>query len=269
MMLRVLPALVIVVAANVAMLAGVAANRSGEPDAVIIMTERELPLRFTNDRNSARQLTVRIDRTGTIFLPWLRRQKLEALGFEFGGMPQADTAVYSRQLPRRAFVVLEYDGPAWQSYVSELRRRREVMEQQADEVRRGVRAQNAVTEQYVPNVEEEQASASRLLPIDAGTDAAALRRAYPDRRLHIIAPATIRPQFDYRPSADRVAGSISLVTQSLVVPREWRGVLDNLGAADYGVRTSPARYTVKVAYGSRHEPWITSIDGIDTPRAPH
>src|SRR5262249_50079141 len=65
MMLRVLPALVIVVAANVATLAGVAANRSGEPDAVITMTERELPLRFTNDRNSARQLTVRIDRTGT------------------------------------------------------------------------------------------------------------------------------------------------------------------------------------------------------------
>src|SRR5262245_25672132 len=101
-MRRILPLLLIVIVANVAMLIGVVANRSGEPDAVVTMTERELPLRFRTDRNSARELEVRIDWTQSFAVPWLRRQKLEELGFEFGSIPQDATAPeYSRQLPRR------------------------------------------------------------------------------------------------------------------------------------------------------------------------
>ena len=269
MMRRVLPPLLIVVVANAAMLVGVAANRSGEPDAVVTMTERELSLQFTTDRNSARELDVRTDQPGTIFVAWLGRQKLQALGFDVDAVPKDNATAYSRQLPRRVFVVLEYDGPAWQDFLTNLRRRRAVMEQQADEVRRGVRAQSQITESYVPELKDVEEATSRLLAIDAGTDAAALRRAYPDRRVHIIAPATVRLQYDFRPVAERITGSTSLVTHSLVVPRQWRGVLDSLGSSsEYGGTRRP-RYTVTVSYGSRHEPWITSIERIDTPPAPH
>jgi hypothetical protein len=216
---------------------------------------------------------MRVDRYGGGYaLPWLRRQKLEELGFDFGSIPQdALAAEYSRQLPRRAFVVLEYDGPAWQNYLSDLRRRRAVMEREADEVRRGVRAQSAVTEPYVPSVDDEERSASRLMPVDAGIDARALRQAYPNRRRHIIVPATVRAQFDYQPAAERITGSISPVTRSLIVPRQWRSVFDTLGAPppDYRGRGWPPRYTVTVSYGSRREPWIISIERIDTPAAPH
>jgi hypothetical protein len=269
-MRRVLPALLIVVAANAAMLVGVAASRSGDPDAVITMTERELPMRFTTDRDSARQLEIRADQAATIFLPWLGRQKLQALGFDVDALPKDNAAgAYSRQLPRRVFVVLEYDGPAWQDYLTDLRRRHAVMEQQEDEVRRGVRVQSQVTEPYVPAPKDVEEATSRLMAIDAGTDAAALRRTYPDRRRHIIAPATVRLQYDFRPVAERITGSISLVTHSLVVPRQWRAVLDSLGSGSpYGGTKTP-RYTVTVSYGSRHEPWITAIERIDTLLAPH
>jgi Domain of unknown function (DUF4824) len=247
---RVLPALIVIVA-NAAILIGVAVNRSGEPDAVVTMTERELPMRFGSDRDSGQQLLMRIDRSGYPYQRWLTPAKLEALGFDVSAPATSDSArFYSRQLPRRAFVVLEYDGPSWHNVLNEL---------------------NELRGRQNIEIEREERLASRLAPIDASTDAAALRQAYPDRRMHIIVPATIRIQIgDYR-SADRLTGYVSLVTSSLVVPRESRAVLDNLSPSSsmYGADAAGPRYTATVAYGTRREPWIVSVERIDSPASSH
>lgn len=272
MIRRVLPALLIVIVANLALLIGVAANRSGEPDAAVTMTERELEMRFSSDRDSARQLQVRIDRSGYPYQRWLTRSKLEALGFDVSAATTPDAVTfYARQLPRRSFVVLEYDGPAWQEHLRELRQRQAARAQQMEEVRRGERAEKAVNEFMVVDIEAEERLASRLMPIDASRDAGALRQAYPDRRRHIIVPATIRIQLGDYSAADRLTGAVSLVTSSLVVPRALRGVLDSLAPSSsmYNPRTGGPRYTVTVAYGARHEPWVESIEGIDRSAAPH
>jgi hypothetical protein len=110
----------------------------------------------------------------------------------------------------------------------------------------------------------------RLVPVDAGIDAAALRRVYADRRRYIIAPATIRIALTTEENEPRISGNVAMVTDSLVVPRRWRDVLDSVsqGPEPYG-HQGPPRYTATIAYGRRFEPWIVSIERIDTPSPPH
>ena len=119
-----LGALVLLVVVNLAVLGGVAWNRAGQPEASLLLTERELPLydsfvRAEENSGLALQLTL----YGGSYSPdWLDERKLLTLGFRPERHDTADAAEYEtgkQALPRQAWVVLEFDGPAWQAALAD------------------------------------------------------------------------------------------------------------------------------------------------------
>ncbi|MEE8183931.1 MAG: DUF4824 family protein, partial [Acidobacteriota bacterium] len=113
---------ILVVAANAVILSGVAYNRSGEPDSAIHLTERELSVSRSGEENSGISLSLRwavqgywLDGPG-----WFGREKLEEIGF-YCGIPLDDPLAgtrYRNMLSRETFVVLEYEGDAWQEWLA-------------------------------------------------------------------------------------------------------------------------------------------------------
>ena len=259
MIRRVVLPILLVLAANTVILLSASSNRSGRPDAVVGMTEREWRPVPVSERNSARELEWTSGRYEYWQrISWLDAAKLSALGFDCR-MPPNDKAAegfYGRQLPRRVFVVYEFDGASWKDALEEKRR--------AAQAQVDPSAVNSMMDQ----VAAEQVSGARLLPVDAGLDPASLRRAYPDSTRFVVLPAvvTISDQWDTRRNAPRLrllTGSIRAVTATLIVPREFRGALERALAIE-GKQGAP-RYTVTIAYGLRYEPWIVAIDPVDTP----
>jgi len=252
----------IVVVANSVILWSVYDYRRGEPDAIVTLTEREWPSASVSERNTARELHWTAARFAYWQgLPWLDSAKLAALGFDTSMPPSAEKAeaFYSRQLSPRAFAVFEFDGDAWQKGLDERRTAA------ADSQVRDPNLARATAHQ----IESERISGSRLVPIDAGLDPDALRRAYPDRSRFIIVPAVVNIHVGFGPRtppaiAPRVlAGSVRAVTTTLVVPREFRAALER--AESRPSDSGAPRYNVTIAYGRRHEPSIVALQPIDTP----
>jgi Domain of unknown function (DUF4824) len=252
----------LVVVANSVILWSVYDNRRGEPDAVVTLTEREWSLASVSERNSARELNWTTARyaywQGT---PWLDAAKLAALGFDTSMPLSAEKAdaFYGQQLPPRVFAVFEFDGDSWQKALEERRNAA------ADQPQRDANLARATADQ----VESERIRGARLVPVDAGLDPDALRRAYPDRSRFIIVPAVVNIHVGFGrrtppAAAPRVlGGSVRAVTTTLVVPREFRAALERAESRPSD-RGAP-RYSVTIAYGHRHEPWIVAIQPIDTP----
>lgn len=268
MIRRVLPLIAVVLITSLAILASARVNRSGDPDATIVLTERELPLERASDRDSVRRLVLRTHEA--FHSPdaprpsWLTLEKLESLGIVCH--PSADGLPgHGRPcgLPQRVFVVYEYDGAAWQAAVADLQRRREAVEKPAVPAgeTRATRASYENTISY----------GSRLVSVDASRDASALRRAYPDGRRYLIVPAVARTGMELHPTdpgAPPVARStIHALTTRLMAPAAYRGVLSRFEPSESTARAP--RYTVTLAVGAHHEPWIVAIDPIDSAPAPH
>ena len=105
----------VVLVANAFALVGVARNRAGAPEAEVLLTERELPLAPWSDDSTGVFLQLEWQRSlrgSRLEMPWFDRAKLESLGFDCSRFEKESRARYGRLVPRRAYVVLEYDGPA-------------------------------------------------------------------------------------------------------------------------------------------------------------
>jgi hypothetical protein len=268
----------LVVVVNGIVLAGVRYNRSGEPDAVVELTERELRLEAPDQENSGVSLSLTLHREHEGLdraFPWFDREKLEELGFDCRTPPEASDAGqrYHRALPRRAWVVLEYEGPAWQAWRVAAKRRLGELASKARETSDG----NDPVAFEAKRLAWEISTGSRLFAIDAGSDPALLRRRHPDRRRCIITPALARIRLarDSDEGALRqpvLAGYVErLLTDSIQVPRDCRGVLASLGGSprEYYFSGKPEkfsipRYRVTLAYGRRHEPWVAAIHHLAT-----
>jgi hypothetical protein len=103
--------------------------------------------------------------------------------------------------------------------------------------------------------------ASRLFVIDAGLDADALRRRYPDRSRHLIVRGSVRPAERGQDGDHHLAGHVSQIAIAQVnVPFALRPVLEPLRNAS---RPAPdqqtPRYEVQLAIGQRLEPWIERL----------
>ena len=112
---------------------GVAAlNRSGEPEAVLVLTERELRLPARQAENTALTLALvferwreRGDGRRCASAGWFDRAKLESIGFDCSRPVTAEHADYYRTRPPRAtYAALEYEGALWLKQSSRLRARR-------------------------------------------------------------------------------------------------------------------------------------------------
>jgi hypothetical protein len=246
----------VVIVSNVYALGGAGANRRGEPDAVLQLTERELRLPPKEAENTALSLQLAwVDATPGDKAPgWFDRTKLEAIGFDCRLPVTAGNAAHYRTMPPRAtYAALEYEGEGWQHYLDALPA---AVAQAAGDRR------------------------SHLVLIDAANDPRELRARHPDRRRIVIAPAaavlTLVHDAAHPPF---LKGRITAVYPGeLNVPRELRAALDAMPARpaslfdprlgrNQDLAGDPfPRYRVNVRWGRSLEPWIESLQAIDAKR---
>jgi hypothetical protein len=270
-------------------LLGVVRNRSGEPIADIVLTERELPLSgWLPEENTG--LSLRFDWVGRGFrsrdeLAWLDRAKLESLGFDCRYPVDAASAPehYARMLPRDAVLVLEYDGEAARRWIAAKEEEMEkLLRQAAIETDAAARGRREAEAREV--LERAKTSTTRLFAVDAGLDAAELRRRYPDRSRYVLARGTVKavaePRGGDKPATPaRLTGYVQSLVEAIHVPRSQRSLLesdrkqqtagnpvperirDSLGLQSGG-KPRPPRYRVRVRWGRRLEPWIVSVEPL-------
>ncbi len=256
-----LAGLVLIALANAAVLTGVVWNRRGEPEATVILTERELriPWGAINDEDDTGldlQLEWNARWTASDDKPeGLPLATLRELGFE--------PRVGRTEPPRTAWVVMEMDGEAWQRWVA--KRRRQVEEEKRKE-----------PESDCPpggNLEQLLVSGSRLIVVDAGRDREALRRRHPDRSRYLVVPGTVHAR-EMRPGV--FEGLVSeLRVNSIHVPLHLRPILDEHVTAERmrqetsnSAHVDPPRYRATVAFGRRGEPWLVSVEKLPAPVNP-
>ena len=233
------PALLVVV--TVAAFIGAAEwNRSAVPQLTLVLTERELPLVHTNpapgdDPGARLRIAYQYRHDPLDARNWLPESRLREVGFVFttpvGSPRAADT--YDRVPPRVAWVVLEYDGPQW----LDIERRRALVES---------------ARVPAPGLQ------SRLVPVDAGLDLAALQARYPTG--HLILRGVIG--LSYVPAAQggpMLHGVLrELVPAAIAVPYEFRSLMEGLRPE----RGEP-RYEAELALGTLGLPYIRSLRLMD------
>src|SRR5579864_375075 len=242
-------ALVIVTDAFV--LVGVSGNRSAAIED-IELTERELQLEQAGEDNTG--VSLRLDHSGRTYFgrvqmeekpDWFDQAKLAEVGFDVR-VPPADPAAeihYRDVLPRDAFVVLEYGGPAWEAWVKQ--------------------AEESAQRTSPGPLRWDPRDRTHLVAVDAGRDPAALRRKYPDPAKHLIVRAVVRLGFQK---------TWDPATQQMISPKFLRGEVQTITPNEIHVPMPMAttlaglptdrhqpRYAVTLRYGTRYEPWVVKI----------
>lgn len=260
---RVLPLVVVVVMANVAMLASVLANRSGAPDATIVLTEREVHLQRRSDRDSVDTLQLWTPASRSVPAAgsgdkWLTPGKLAALGVACPPAGPGRGRAQPCGLSRQVFAVYEYDGPAWRAHVGGLERRSSAS------------TPVAAPAPTADDLQLEARYGSRLIAVDAALDATALRRTYPDGRRYLILPAVLRAwrSDSSAPATRDVSTSLGPRRTTFIAPSRFRSRFAGLAPSRSRLGAEP-RYAVTLAVGRHHEPWIVAVEPIDTRAPPH
>lgn len=257
-------AIVLVVLANALVLAGVAWNRSGDPGAVLELTERELAMpyaRWSSRESTGVSLSIRLADQDH---DWLDRDKLDELGFDVDRYGEGRRRDWQRQ-ERRLFVVLEYDGAAFAALLDEqkaglARRRSELAAGTAN--RREVEATEA-------GLARMRTAGSRLVAIDAGADADALRQSYPDPKRHVVTRALIGMQAS--PPAGEQGKQIMfdgrvyrIMPGRVYLPKRFHESLKRATDEVRNAYDAPPRYRATVRWGRRQEPWISAVEPLSS-----
>jgi len=243
----------LILAGNAIALIGVAYNRSGEPDAVAELSERELGKAFNRNRdNSGLSLRLRWrveSETGIESMMlggrmsgtthWLDRDKLAELGFDTTE-PQQNDARRPLPLPRAAWIVLELDGSVAQSWLA--MREANLTKAEAELAENPEDKTLDQAARQARSVLSREREASRLFAIDAGLDRDALRQRYPDGSQYLILRGQVRSMYDDK----KFSGYIT----------ELNGSTLHVSLADHAAIERSGKYTVTVAFGKRAEPWI-------------
>jgi uncharacterized protein DUF4824 len=279
-------ALALLLLANAVVFLGVIQNRRGEPEAMLTLTERELPAAAGGQENSG--LSLRLvwyppfapgegEDWWSGSLPWLDRERLQALGFDCSVPPTDPRAEihYRRALPRVRYAALEFEGPPWQAWLDGERTEIERLRRDVTAGQEAARTLEFRERRFAAA----QVSRSRLTLVDLGSDPAALRRQHPDRRRTAIVPAVVRLRLERpwnartrTPGEPRLRGDIQeILVSEINVPRSLRPPLDTLLRRDERARTMrgpgfgapgeprPPRYEATLFYGHRLEPWLIGV----------
>jgi hypothetical protein len=281
-------AVVLLLGVNAFALVGVACNRSGEPDAQVQLTERELYPRFSyedsREENTGIFLELDWNRQAGMLRDvdsgrnsWFDQPKLEAVGFDCSVPPDSAHAerYYGKTLSRRTYAVIEFDGKSWREFLENETNRLAALEEKA---RGGEVSQKDLA--YAKRTHDiKVTNGSRLFVVDVGNDAAELRSRYADRHRHIITPASVRLRLIPSQKAASKGGGARLegcVEQVLIdqlhVPREMHppleAVMKQPKASPYLAppqgtsKEGRASYSVTLRYGKHYEPWIANIQSL-------
>lgn len=270
----------LIVASNAFVLAGVAYNRSGEPEATLHLSERELAV--PHEWGIAKEKGgISLDLTWRVAPPasegraryyehgwgvarWLTRSKLTELGFE---LPTSDPIVAANALEwrfkeREVYLVLEMDGDDYKDAVLAARER---LAREEAAVARGERGNTAeLAKSAREALDRELTSSSRLFAIDAGLDAQALRDRYLDRSRFAVVAGRVRPTISGAEGKRQVLGYVrALSVERINVPLELHQVFNALGPTrTYGRDAQRPRFEGTVAFGRRFEPWLISASTL-------
>ena len=248
----------VILLTNALALGNVALNRSGSPESVLKLSQRELrqPYWRANAENSGLSLELQwrmpvAGAAGNRPVAWLDTAKMKSLGLEVGPDDgKAPNRPLLRQLSRPVLLVLELDGPAYRQAL-ELAQQRLAEAQAKLDAAPDQEALKRTAANAKTAAEQEEKVSSRLFAIDAGLELAALRARYPDRSRYAIVAAQVHPY-----------GGISAEV-SLHVPYAFRAAFE----AGQGGQPQPARwpmpqalpFAATVAFGQHLEPWILEL----------
>jgi hypothetical protein len=264
----------IVLVSNIAAWGAAARNRSGEPDAVLVLTERELRLPARQADNTALTLTLVYEpfrQRGfqeTRDAGWFDQAKLQSIGFDCSKPVTPENASYYRvRIPRSTYAALEFEGDAWRAQVEGAGR-----EPQVDSPM--VRPGGATRPGAAGPAPRDPLLESHLVPIDVDNDPVALRARHPDRHRVAIVEATAAIRYvGNLGQAPFLAGTVtSVLPGEINVPREWRSLLEGLQSDEQaGVWPPPQhepRFRATVTWGKRLEPWVSNVELLPagTPR---
>lgn len=257
---------------NAVALGGVAWNRSGEPDSLSRLSEREL-LRNTDWHKENSGLSLRLqwrfpsDDEGAgphsrAWAPRIDAKKMAELGFRMPDQVDDESARrFDRQQSRAALLVLELDGPLYQRELQLARKKRDEAEQ-ASRAAPGNRNLASELEYLQHALVSAEKHDSHLLLKDVGLDLQTLRSRYPDRQRYLIIHGRVRPISLLHDHIWSLGGTASaLGVDSLNVPHHWREQLEHITTQPYRAADGQAqRFVAEVVFGKRLEPWIERVD---------
>ena len=224
----------LVVVVNLLILYRVYDNRTSTPDSVVTLTQRELSLPYSKfyedggyEHNKIRffHINWRIYSTNGYYFnspTCLDSDKLKELGFDIDRYMKNDQI----SIPRDAYVVLEVNSSLYKKEIG------------------------IIGNHY---------QSSRLYVIDAGIDRYELRDKFPQRDKYIILKGVINTQYTYtEKKKDGIKGYIeSLSVTNIHIEQKYHKIL--LDLFENKKSEQIVEYKVKVAFGSRLEPYIISL----------
>jgi len=282
-------ALVWVVLINAILLGGVFWNRSAPPEATLMLTERELSMKSMDRENTGLFLKLNwfmplFENIGKVDPKdiWLNQSKLEELGFNTNfpiEQPKA-SQFYSRQLPRQVYIVLEYDGPAWEQWGKRVRKEIQSLKQKVDTESDPDKIKTY--KNTMQRLKNGLIARSRLIAVDAGLDAKQLRKKYPETSKYLISPGIVRITVHFITLNDEIPKTQSrrilkghiqeILIDEIHVPFKKRKFFKNFKkhrgfGGNYFPENTPKdklqpRYQVTLNYGRRYEPWIQNTVAI-------
>jgi hypothetical protein len=268
---------VILVATNILVLSGVASNRSGDPETLITLTERELRLPYkysTKNSGFSLRLSWKVlkreadnkDYVCRRSPAWLGNKKIAELGFNIDNYINWNDHLtyYKVAIPKEVFIVLEYNGDSYREAVKRAERKLE-KQQSSLELNTDDEKIRKELESAEKSLENERITNSRLFAIDAGLDSKKLRKTYGDRTQFIIIKGLVSLNKHYYKKGKYVCGYIKNINvDNIHISLKNRKVFDSLAVKNKSrnFELKPPRYEVDLAYGSRFEPWIVSVRNI-------
>lgn len=258
-------ALLLIVAANAILLLGSWRNRSGEPDAELLFSKRELYVPYSwDDENSGRFIQLRYQLASemggdTLFTnPWLDRKKLKSLGYRLPqeGADTAESASYLSFPAKKVFVVLELQGLAYEQALAQA-----VAEMEGLQPTAGPETIQAAEEK----VRQLRDQDSRLYVVDVGLDAQELRQHHSSKERYAIVPGQLRVWWDrgHKQNKPQWFSSITLDRERIFVPLEFAGPLarcaQQMQKVPSGGKTGASGCRVRLAFGTRLEPWVKEL----------
>lgn len=273
-------AIVAVVIADLAMLAAVRMDRASDDIVFVTLDERELRLERPEDGSSSLRLRFEGVDVGPHWPTgdqprrsgWIGPESLAALGFDLS-IPAGDARAaqhYQSALSRPAVVAFDVGTDAWTRRLAEWRERRRAQDAtEVDAERHG---------DIDASIASVEAGASRLVPIDVASDAAALRGKYRQRAATLVLPVVVGLRFDRGErvhSRTEVAGAITeVLPRAIGVPVRFLPVFSDLPQPEVaptrsdvpGVLPHAPRYDVTLAIGPALRPWVVDVRRLQPAR---
>ncbi len=264
----------IIIITNSFILAGVYLNRVKSPLSVIQLTERELNKPWSRMKeNSGLTLELRWrigSDKGTYYNArwqspdWLNKDKLNQLGFNTRRYERSESTKdrKRKKISKKVFIVLEYNGDSYKKALELAESNLNSLKSDSSEKKHSDDIKSAED-----RFKRESVSASRLFAIDAGSDYKKLLHQYTDNNRYIIVPGIVKPKLEYKDKTYRLKGHIkSICVEKIHVPlelkKQYYAIVKDKEFTPY--KGERPRYTIRVAYGNRYEPWLTSIQELLT-----